>query len=107
MSNSTSVFIEERGPAILILPLVALEAQVEADLAKLGLRFVFGSSKIKVYYVRFVSLTCSPPGTLAELIRTKRPHVLVSNVESLTSPDVQRRISQLNISYISVDEAQV
>lgn len=93
MSNSTSVFIEERGPAILILPLVALEAQVEADLAKLGLRFV--------------SLTCSPPDTLAEQIRTKKPHVLVSNVESLTSPDVQRRISQLNISYISVDEAQV
>ena len=89
----SSLFIEERGPAILILPLVALEAQVEADLAKLGLRFV--------------SLTCSPPDTLAEQIRTKRPHVLVSNVESLTSPDVQRRISQLNISYISVDEAQV
>ena len=93
MSNSTSVFIEERGPAILILPLVALEAQVEADLTKLGLRFV--------------SLNCSPPDTLAEQIRTKKPHVLVSNVESLTSPDVQRRISQLNISYISVDDAQV
>ena len=89
----SSIFIEERGPAILILPLVALEAQVEADLTKLGLRFV--------------SLTCSPPDTLAEQIRTKKPHVLVSNVESLTSPDVQRRISQLNISYISVDEAQV
>ena len=42
----------------------------------------------------------------AEQIK-KKPHVLVSNVESLTSPDVQQRISQLNIGYISVDEAQV
>ena len=34
-------------------------------------------------------------------------HVLLCNVESLTSPDIQRRISKLKISYIAVDEAQV
>ena len=57
--------------------------------------------------IRFVSLTCSPVVSLEEQIRSTKPHVLLGNVESLTSPDIQRRISKLNISYIAVDEAQV
>ena len=57
--------------------------------------------------LRFVSLTRSPVESLEEEIRITRPHILLSNVESLTSPDIQRRISKLQISYIAVDEAQV
>ena len=45
--------------------------------------------------------------SLEEEIRITRPHILLSNVESLTSPDIQRRISKLQISYIAVDEAQL
>ena len=86
--------ISEGGKtAILILPLVALEPQVEDEMTRLGLRFV--------------SLTRSPVESLEEEIRITRPHILLSNVESLTSPDIQRRISKLQISYIAVDEAQV
>ena len=84
---------EEGKTAILILPLVALEPQVEDEMTRLGLRFV--------------SLTRSPVESLEEEIRITRPHILLSNVESLTSPDIQRRISKLQISYIAVDEAQV
>ena len=84
---------EEGKTAILILPIVALEPQVEADMTRLGLKYV--------------SLTCSPVDSLEEKIRITKPHVLLSNVESLTSPDIQRRISKLKISYIAVDEAQV
>ena len=72
------------------MPLVALEPQVEDEMTRLGLRFV--------------SLTRSPVESLEEEIRITRPHILLSNVESLTSPDIQRR---LQISYIAVDEAQV
>ena len=57
--------------------------------------------------LRYVSLTCSPVESLEEQIRLTKPHLLLGNVESLTSPDIQRRISKLNISYIAVDEAQV
>ena len=84
---------EEGKTAILILPLVALEPQVEDEMTRLGLRFV--------------SLTRSPVESLEEEIGITRPHILLSNVESLTSPDIQRRISKLQISYIAVDEAQV
>ena len=84
---------EEGKTACLILPLVALEPQVEAEMTRLGLRYV--------------SLTCSPVESLEEQIRITKPHVLLCNVESLTSPDIQRRISKLKISYIAVDEAQV
>ena len=72
---------EEGKTAILILPLVALEPQVEDEMTRLGLRFV--------------SLTRSPVESLEEEIRITRPHILLSNVESLTSPDIQRRISKL------------
>ena len=75
------------------MPLVALEPQVEDEMTRLGLRFV--------------SLTRSPVESLEEEIRITRPHILLSNVESLTSLDIQRRISKLQISYIAVDEAQV
>ena len=71
------------------MPLVALEPQVEDEMTRLGLRFV--------------SLTRSPVESLEEEIRITRPHILLSNIESLTSPD----ISKLQISYIAVDEAQV
>ena len=84
---------EEGKTAILILPIVALEPQVEVDMARLGLRFV--------------SLTCSLVESLEELIRVTKSHVLIGNVESLTSPAIQRRISKLKISYIAIDEAQV
>ena len=57
--------------------------------------------------LKYVSLTRSPVETLEEKIRTTKPHVLISNVESLTSPEIQRRISRLKINYIAVDEAQV
>ena len=75
------------------MPLVALEPQVEDEMTRLGLRFV--------------SLTRSPVESLEEEIRITRPHILLSNVESLTSLDIQRRISKLQISYIAVDEAEV
>ena len=83
----------EGKTAILILPIVALEPQVEADMTRLG--------------IRFVSLTSSPVESLEEQIRITEPHVLIGNVESLTSPVIQLKISKLKISYIAVDEAQV
>ena len=57
--------------------------------------------------LRYVSLTRTSVDMLEEQIRVTKPHVLLCNVESLTSPDIQRRISRLKISYIAVDEAQV
>ena len=57
--------------------------------------------------IRFVSLTSSPVESLEEQIRITEPHVLIGNVESLTSPVIQLKISKLKISYIAVDESQV
>ena len=72
---------------------MTLEDQVEVDMTRLGLRYV--------------NLTSTPVESLEEQIRITKPHVLLGNVESLTSPEIQRRISRLKISYIAVDEAQV
>ena len=87
------ILSEEGKTAILILPLVALEPQFEADMQRLGLRYV--------------SLTRSPVDSLEEEIRIKKPHVLLGNVESLSVQDIQRQICKMQISYIAVDEAQV
>ena len=73
--------------------MVALEPQFEADMQRLGLRYV--------------SLTRSPVDSLEEEIRIKKPHVLLGNVESLSVQDIQRQICKMQISYIAVDEAQV
>ena len=72
---------------------MALEPQFEADMQRLGLRYV--------------SLTHSPVDSLEEEIRIKKPHVLLGNVESLSVQDIQRQICKMQISYIAVDEAQV
>ena len=72
---------------------MTLEDQVEVDMTRLGLRYV--------------NLTSTPVESLEEQIRITKPHVLLGNVESLTSPEIQRRISRLKNSYIAVDEAQL
>ena len=54
-----------------------------------------------------ICLTSTPAEALEEHIASVKPHVLIGNVESLTSTDNQRKISWLEISYIAVDEAQV
>ena len=79
--------------AIVILPLVTLEEQVEQEMTKLGLRYV--------------NLTSTPLESLADKINETVPQVILGNVESLTSPEIQRKISRLKISYIAVDEVQV
>ena len=89
----TKILSEEGKTAILILPLVALKPQFEADMQRLGLRYV--------------SLTRSPVDSLEEEIRIKKPHVLQGNVESLSVQDIQRQICKMQISYIAVDEDQV
>ena len=57
--------------------------------------------------LQYVNLTSTPVESLEEQIRITKPYVLLGNVESLTSPEIQRRISRLKNSYIAVDEAQL
>ena len=76
-----------------MLPLVTLEDQVEGEMARLGLPYV--------------NVTSTPLEALEEQIQNTQPYVLLGNVESLNSADVQRKISKLKISYIAIDEAQV
>ena len=76
-----------------MLPLVTLEDQVEGEMARLGLPYV--------------NVTSTPLEALEEQIQNTQPYVLLGNVESLSSADVQRKISKLKISYIAIDEAQV
>ena len=76
-----------------MLPLVTLEDQLEGEMAWLGLPYV--------------NVTSTPLKALEEQIQNIQPYVLLGNVESLNSADVQRKISKLKISYIAIDEAQV
>ena len=57
--------------------------------------------------LQYVNLTSTPVESLEEQIRITKPYVLLGNVESLTSPEIQRRISRLKNSYIAVDEVQL
>ena len=84
---------EKAGPAMIILPLVALEDQFGAEMEKLG--------------IRFLSLTNTPVENMEEQILDQNPRVLLTNVESLNNSAVQRKISKLKLSYIAIDEAQV
>lgn len=79
--------------AILILPLVSLEEQMEEKMRRFG--------------VHFISLTRTGPGKLKHDIKETKPHIVVTNVEVLDNPTTQCIISQISLSYISVDEAQV
>ena len=92
-TSETFSYSDQSKVAIVILPLVTLEDQVEGEMTRLGLRYV--------------NLTSTPAEALEEHIASVKPHVLIGNVESLTSTDIQRKISWLKISYIAVDEAQV
>ena len=92
-TSETFSYSDQSKVAIVILPLVTLEDQVEGEMTRLGLRYV--------------NLTSTPAEALEEHIASVKPHVLIGNVESLTSADIQRKISWLKISYIAVDEAQV
>ena len=75
------------------MPLVALEDQFGGEMKRLG--------------IRYLSLTSTPVETLEEQIEELQPLVLLSNVESLSDSDIQRKISKLKLSYIAIDEAQV
>ena len=78
---------------MVILPLVALEDQFGAEMERLG--------------IRFLSLTSTSIETLVEQIEETKPYVLLTNVESLNAIAIQRKISQLQLAYIAIDEAQV
>ena len=58
-----------------MLPLVTLEDQVEGEMARLGLPYV--------------NVTSTPLEALEEQIQNTQPYVLLGNVESLNSADVQ------------------
>ena len=73
-----------------MLPLVTLEDQLEGEMAWLGLPYV--------------NVTSTPLKALEEQIQNIQPYVLLGNVESLNSADVQRKISKLKISYIAIDK---
>lgn len=78
---------------MVILPLVALEDQFGAEMDRLG--------------IRYISLTSTSIETLVEQIEETKPYVLLTNVESLNAIAIQRKISQLQLAYIAIDEAQV
>ena len=81
------------GKGVVILPLVALEDQFGAEMDRLG--------------IRYISLTSTSIETLVEQIEETKPYVLLTNVESLNAIAIQRKISQLQLAYIAIDEAQV
>ena len=70
---------EKAGPAMIILPLVALEDQFGAEMEKLG--------------IRFLSLTNTPVENMEEQILDQNPRVLLTNVKSMNNSAVQRKIS--------------
>ena len=78
---------------LFISPLVSIEAQVESKMEYLG--------------IRYVSLTRTAPSKLKEEISATYPHILITNVEAISSPEVQRGIRKFPLSYIAVDECQV
>ena len=78
---------------MVILPLVALEDQFGAEMERLG--------------IRFLSLTSTSIETLVDQIQETKPLVLLTNVESFNAIDIQRKICQLKLAYIAIDEAQV
>ena len=81
---------EKAGPAMIILPLVALEDQFGAEMEKLG--------------IRFLSLTNTPVENMEEQILDQNPRVLLTKVESLNNSALQRKISMLKLSFIAIDE---
>jgi hypothetical protein len=78
---------------LILVPLVSIEAQVEAKMTQLG--------------IKFLSLTRTPAAELVGRIRAEKPQMLVTNVETLASCAVQRAVSRFPLAYIAIDECQV
>ena len=78
---------------LVILPLVSLEVQVE--------------NRMEVVWMKFLNVNKIQPSEIATAIETRKPHMLVANVESLASPAIQRVLSRFPLTFIAVDECQV
>ena len=78
---------------LFISPLVSIESQVECNMDEWG--------------IKYISLTRTSASNLTHMIMTETPHMLITNVETLTTASVQRAISRFQLSYIALEECQV
>ena len=81
--------------AIIILPLISLEQQMERDLTRLN--------------IPFINLSNTRADQLEQQLKTVKPELLLTNVESLANREKREvlRKSRVEVGHIAWDEAMV
>ena len=64
-------------------------------------------SVCKLWGINFLNLSSVSEVLIGETILAQKPQILISSIEKISNPDVQKQLSSLSLEYISVDEAQV
>ena len=45
--------------------------------------------------------------SIAGIIQQKKPKVILSSIEDVNNPQIQKQLQELKVAYVAVDEAQV
>ena len=87
--------LESDKSAIIILPLLNLEQQMERDLTRIG--------------ISYTNLTTAKVENLEQELKEKKPAIILTNVEALGDKSKREalRKSRLQVGHISWDEAKV
>ena len=64
-------------------------------------------SVCKLWGINFLNLSSISEVLIGETILAQKPQILISSIEKISNPGVQKQLSNLSLEYISIDEAQV
>ena len=81
------------GTALVIPPLQTIEQQMIRICGEWG--------------IECLNLSAVPQDEIGEQITTLKPKILISSIEKISDPGVQKQLLNIKCSYIAIDEAQV
>ena len=82
------------GQAIIIPPLQTIQIQMATTCQEWGIPYL-NLSEVQ------------DPAEIPEKLAQINPRVILSSIESISDPNVQRFLQSLEVAYIAVDECQV
>ena len=81
------------GTALVIPPLQTIEIQMCTICEEWG--------------IKYLNLGAIDVNSIADHIAAEKPFILISSIEKINNPEVQKQLFNLKLDYIAIDEAQV
>ena len=57
--------------------------------------------------IQYLNLSAIEENSMGVKVAAEKPRILISSIEKISSPTVQKQLFDLKLEYISLDEAQV